>query len=132
MPILLLFDIDGTLIRGSRAARMAFAAAVQACLGAAIDTSTLESAGKTDFRIMQEILDGQGLDDATIEEDLLACYVQQLVDAVGVDPGQVCPGVRPLLHRLAAAEGIVLALGTGNLERCARIKLAAHDLGGYF
>ncbi len=130
---LLLFDIDGTLIIGSRAARAAFARAIHICLGVEVDLSTLQSAGKTDPRIMQEIIDEHGLHRGGVDwEALRAAFLAHFADAVRLDPGRVGPGVRPLLEALSRRAGTVLALGTGNLQESARMKLAAHGLDAYF
>ncbi len=133
LTTLLLFDIDGTLIIGSRAARAAFARAIHTCLGATVDLSTLQSAGKTDLRIMEEIIDEHGLQRDRVEwETLRAAFLAHFADAVRLDPGQVGPGVRALLEALSGRAGTVLALGTGNLKESARMKLAAHGLDTYF
>jgi phosphoglycolate phosphatase-like HAD superfamily hydrolase len=44
----------------------------------------------------------------------------------------VLPGVKALVEHLAGRADTVLALGTGNLERGARCKLAPHALNEYF
>lgn len=130
---LLLFDIDGTLIKGSRAARIAFARAIQTCLGVDVDLSALQSAGKTDYRIMREIVEEHRLPRERVDwEALRTSFLHHFEDAIRLDPGQICPGVRSLLEVFSRQAGIVLALGTGNLERSARMKLAAHDLDAFF
>lgn len=130
---LLLFDIDGTLIRGSRAARAAFAKAIHTCLGATVDLSALNSAGKTDRRIMRQIVEEHGLPHARVDwQALEASFLAHFQEAVRLDPGQICPGVRPLLEALSVRPETVLGLGTGNLERTARMKLGAHGLNAYF
>ncbi len=133
LTTLLLFDIDGTLIIGSRAARAAFARAIHTCLGVEVDLSTLQSAGKTDLRIMQEIIDDHGLQRGRVDwEALRAAFVAHFADAVRLDPGRVAPGVRSLLEVLSQRAATVLALGTGNLRESARLKLEAHGLDAYF
>ncbi len=133
LTTLLLFDIDGTLILGSRAARIAFAEAIRTCLGVSVDLSTLQSAGKTDLKIMQDIIGDHGLlTEAVNWEALRAAFLAHVADAVRLDPGRVGPGVRRLLDVLVQQAGTVLALGTGNLEQSARMKLAAHDLDAHF
>ena len=46
---LLLFDVDGTLVKGARGARTAFAKAIRVCLQVEVDLSTLELPGRTDY-----------------------------------------------------------------------------------
>jgi phosphoglycolate phosphatase-like HAD superfamily hydrolase len=130
---LLLFDVDGTLIKGARAARTAFARAIEARLRVAVDLSSLELPGRTDYWIMEEILRTNGLPtDRATREALQESFLEHFERAVREAPGQVLPGVRPLLDALSRSPAIVLGLGTGNLERSARMKLAAHGLDAYF
>jgi phosphoglycolate phosphatase-like HAD superfamily hydrolase len=130
---LLLFDVDGTLIKGARGARTAFARAIQACLSVEVDLSTLELPGRTDYWIMQEILRTNGLPTDQATRDLLQeSFLEHFHEAVREQPGQVLPGVRPLLDVLQHKPATVLGLGTGNLQRSARMKLAAHGLDAYF
>lgn len=130
---LLLFDVDGTLIKGARAARTAFARAIEARLRVAVDLSSLELPGRTDHWIMDQILRTNGLPtDRATREMLQESFLEHFQEAVREQPGQVLPGVRPLLDALARSPAIVLGLGTGNLERSARMKLAAHGLDTYF
>jgi phosphoglycolate phosphatase len=133
MPTLLLFDVDGTLVRRSGAARLAFARALQDGFGVTPDLRALDTAGRTDAVIMRDVLRSHGLPDAdgalaTLREG----FLRHLARTVREQPGEVCPGVRPLLDTLAARADMCLALGTGNLERGARLKLAVHDLDRYF
>jgi phosphoglycolate phosphatase-like HAD superfamily hydrolase len=133
LATLLLFDVDGTLIRGTRAARTAFAHAIKTHLHTDVDLRDLKSDGKTDLMIMQEILDQYGLRRDGLDLDaLIASFLDHFQDAVRENPGEACPGVRPLLDALSSRGDVVLGLGTGNLERSARLKLQAHDLSRYF
>lgn len=133
LQTLLLFDIDGTLIKGARSARTAFARAIQSCLGVSVDLSTLNSAGKTDYRIMQEIFEQHRLPADGVDWDALrASFLHHIEEAVRLEPGEPCPGVRPLLDALAHKHATAVALGTGNLKSSAYAKLAAHGLDGYF
>ncbi|MDR7481486.1 MAG: haloacid dehalogenase-like hydrolase [Armatimonadota bacterium] len=134
MPVtLLLFDVDGTLIRRSRAARLAFARALRERFGVAPDLRALDTAGRTDAAIMGDVLRSHGLPAANgALAALREGFLHHLAQTIREQPGEPCPGVRPLLDVLAARPDMRLALGTGNLERGARIKLAAHDLDRYF
>lgn len=133
LKTLLLFDIDGTLIKGARSARTAFAKAIESCFGVTVDLSTLNSAGKTDYRIMQEIFEEHRLPADRVDWDALrASFVHHIEEAVRLEPGEPCPGVRPLLDALAQQPATAVALGTGNLKPSAYAKLAAHNLDGYF
>src|SRR5690606_34149149 len=47
-------------------------------------------------------------------------------------PGWCLPGVHELLNAFAHNPDFRLALGTGNVERGARVKLTVHQLNHYF
>ncbi|MDR7555550.1 MAG: HAD hydrolase-like protein [Armatimonadota bacterium] len=133
MPTLLLFDVDGTLVRRSGAARLAFARALQEGFGVVPDLRALDTAGRTDALIIRDVLRSHGLPAADgALTALREGFLRHLAQTVREQPGEVCPGVRPLLEALAARADMYLALGTGNLERGARLKLAVHDLDRYF
>jgi phosphoglycolate phosphatase len=130
---LLLFDIDGTLISGSRAGQRAYREAIRTCYGVDADLDSYPTAGRTDLLIMKELLEREGFAPRDIDlEQLSRIYLRSLKAAVSNDPGFVLPGVTALLDRLAGESDIDLALGTGNLEEAAYIKLRFHKLDGYF
>jgi phosphoglycolate phosphatase-like HAD superfamily hydrolase len=130
---LLVFDIDGTLVSGSRAGREAFSLAIQDCLGFTVDLSNLNLPGKTDQAIMHEIIDEHGLPkDRPTWDCLLGAFIRRLEEGLLLSPGRPCPGVRAFLEVVETRPEYALALGTGNVERGARLKLDAHDLNRYF
>lgn len=130
---LLLFDLDGTLVRGSKASRFAFGAALSATTGCLSDLTWLNMSGKTDGLILREIMDHLGPAAATLDvPQFWQTYLGFLGEGLAREPGSLCPGVGPLLDRLVARPDVHLALGTGNLEAGARLKLAPHGLNPYF
>jgi phosphoglycolate phosphatase len=130
---LLLFDIDGTLISGSRAGQTAYIEAIRACYNIDVRLHDYSTAGKTDLLVMKELLENEGIPSKDIDlKHLSKVYLQSLRELVPRDPGWVLPGVATLLEELAGRADIYLALGTGNLEVAARIKLSFHQLDRYF
>lgn len=130
MRRLLLFDIDGTLVRG-RAARQAFEVALRAAYGTAGPIDTTDFSGKTDPQIARELLRGAGFDDARIDAGLPALwerYVAELEARIPGEPYRVLPGVRELLDALEATGEAALGLVTGNVLGGARLKLGSVDL----
>ncbi|MEN9508513.1 MAG: hypothetical protein RLZZ621_1076 [Gemmatimonadota bacterium] len=126
---IVLFDIDGTLLRTDGAGRRSMEAALLTVFGSKGDP-TYRYDGKTDRQIAREQMRAAGVDDAVISarmDDLLASYVGRLADELTSNPAQaeLCPGITPLLERLRAHERVVLGLLTGNIERGARHKLQA-------
>lgn len=133
---LFLFDIDGTLVTARGAGRLAIGAALRATYGTAGDIDGYDFRGKTDPRIVRDLMEAAGVAPDVIGDGLDECfetYARGLVDEIG--DGQcvrVLPGVADLLRRLDATEGVLLGLLTGNIEEGARIKLAPTGLWPYF
>ena len=71
--------------------------------------------------------------DARVLDRLIRSYLHHLETTVAEAPGfRVLPGVRELLDRCGSSARVALGLGTGNLERGARIKLERPGLNHYF
>lgn len=127
---LLIFDIDGTLIE-TRAGRQAFNLALQKVFGLTEAAGTVPMAGRTDPAIYAEVCAQHGLDPATFGAWKLE-FLASLADALVTDPGRVLPGVWDLVQGCSEEPAFALALGTGNVEEGARLKLACHDLNRFF
>lgn len=134
MPILILFDIDGTLVltggAGARAMRRAF----RDVFG--VDgIESVPMAGRTDAWIVSQMAAAHGL--TWGETSFLRfhdAYVEHLAREV-LEPGPrkgVLPGVRQLLDTLASHPDAYLGLLTGNTRRGAQIKLQHFGLWDYF
>jgi phosphoglycolate phosphatase len=134
-PRLVLFDIDGTLLSASGASARALEAALVETLGTVGATSGFEYSGKTDPQIVRELLQGAGVADAEIVARLplvLRRYQARLRDSLRPEHVRAKPGVGALLDALAGTEGVSLGLLTGNLEPCARLKLAPLGANRFF
>lgn len=136
--LLLLFDIDGTLLlKASHAHAEAMHAALRSVYGITDPgAARVEAAGRTDIEIARHIalLSDVRADvfDAGLS-DLTEAVAQEYAQRVPADlSDRVAPGVPELLDALAAREGVVLSLVTGNLEPVARIKLRAAGIGRFF
>ncbi|MBM4185106.1 MAG: hypothetical protein FJ207_12965 [Gemmatimonadetes bacterium] len=134
MRRLILFDIDGTLVRGGPA-KDAFVQAMQETFGTARDADRVLFAGKTDPQIAREILTGAGVDRATVDRGLPALwerYLDYLDAALEHHPMTVLPGVRALLDGLALLGDIGVGLVTGNIAGGAKLKLDSAGLWDHF
>src|SRR5262245_5077578 len=133
---LVLFDIDGTLISARGAGRRALRRALDHVFGTAGALDGYDMSGKTDPRILFEVLSAAGLDRAAVTErldDFFERYAMTLTEEIGDGAHVVTmPGVAEVVRRLAAEEGVVLGLLTGNIEAGARIKLGPTGLLPYF
>jgi len=133
---LVLFDVDGTLLTARGAGRRAVKRALERVFGTTGSLDGYDMSGKTDPRIILELMEGAGLERAAVRErldDFFETYARTLSEEIG-DGRQVVtmPGVADLVRRLAASEGVVLGLLTGNIEEGARIKLGPTGLLPYF
>ncbi|GAC1306602.1 MAG: HAD hydrolase-like protein [Acidimicrobiales bacterium] len=131
MTPLVLWDVDGTLIKGGAAGRVAFADAIAEVLGIAVPDDQLpKMSGKTDPQIAHEILVALGV---TAPEAWLGAIEAALERALNARAGQlqaegvVLPGIPEALVALDGA-GAVQTLVTGNVAPNARTKLAALGL----
>jgi len=143
---LILFDIDGTLIRTGGAGVRAMTRAFEATCGVADALHRVEVAGRTDRLIMSDALAlmGRALDDTLLAQfrDRYCEYLREELHQLqrserSENNGGVkgaLPGVRALLDHLEQErrDDIDLALLTGNFRISAEIKLAHYDLWRYF
>lgn len=130
---LLLFDIDGTLVRVTGAGREAITNALSALADRPISTENVPFSGRTDPDIFKDVLDQNDLPttDAAIDEAIEA-YVDTLQSTLTAANVKLLPGVRPLLQHLHTHSDVQLGLVTGNVEPIAYKKLSVHGLADYF
>ena len=137
--MLVLFDIDGTLLAGATEAH------TEALDGALAEVHRIDSrkfakrvthAGRTDGEIARLILLEAGVSALRIDE--LAGDVREACCRlyVGLCPDDlsstVVPGIPELLAWLHGRDGVKLGLLTGNFEPVARLKLARAGIGRWF
>jgi phosphoglycolate phosphatase-like HAD superfamily hydrolase len=136
VPLLLLWDIDGTLLLRASASH------AKAVWDALCEVHGLEDrqllrdqrmAGMTDGQIAREILTAAGVEREVVDRH--AAVVHDRICDTYV-PGDlethVSPGLEPALHELSERGDVVHGLVTGNFERIARRKLDAAGIGGWF
>jgi phosphoglycolate phosphatase-like HAD superfamily hydrolase len=134
----LLFDVDGTLVRAGGAGGRALDRAVERRHGVARVCANLNFQGKTDLRNFSEaIVEAIGRRPSRGELDAVHReYLRELPRQVRVSlrgkKYEVTRGIRALLERLAREENVLLGLGTGNMRRGADIKLEPSGLGRFF
>ncbi|MFL5822895.1 MAG: HAD family hydrolase [Solirubrobacteraceae bacterium] len=137
--MLLLFDIDGTLLHAAADAhRDAMHEALRIVHG--VDVAkvpvTLSHAGRTDPEIARATLLAAGISAKRIDDGALAVRDECCRAYVRLCPPDlshtVLPGVQELLEWLAGRDHLVLGLLTGNYESVARLKLTRAGLGRYF
>jgi phosphoglycolate phosphatase-like HAD superfamily hydrolase len=129
-PVLVLFDIDGTILLTAGAGRRALTAAMAAELSQGGDLDRVRFDGKTDPQIVRELLElvgHPGAEDGIFIENICRRYVRYLEDELRHPRTRttVMPGVAQLLDTLERLEGVMLGLLTGNVMQGAALKLAA-------
>jgi phosphoglycolate phosphatase len=134
-PALVLFDIDGTLIRrAGKWHRDSLVEAVRRVTGIETTTDQIPTQGMLDGDILRRMLVDAGASEDLVRRsmhDIMLhaqhCYVSNCPDL----RTKVCPGVRPLLFRLRR-QRIPAALVTGNLTRIAWKKMEHAGLKHHF
>jgi phosphoglycolate phosphatase-like HAD superfamily hydrolase len=138
-PLLLLWDIDGTLLQRASAehGRALREAAARVHGLASLDGVTAEYAGRTDAAILRDLLRLAGVEDAAIDARASKVRSASAEAFAGLCPDDlsrfVAPGVPEVLDALAARPGeFRQTLLTGNFETIGRLKIARAGLGAYF
>src|SRR4029079_14880022 len=128
---LILFDIDGTLLKPMGLGRRSLDSAFRHHFGREGVFDGIPFHGRTDYGISDEgvaRVSGKAEDAAAI----VATYLGHLAREVAEGPSLALPGVVDLLTRLSADDSVTLGLVTGNVREGARIKLARDRLGSFF
>jgi phosphoglycolate phosphatase-like HAD superfamily hydrolase len=124
-PLVLLFDIDGTLITTGGAGKLAIQRAFQEVHGRNDATAHFSFGGMTDRAIVREGLKAIG--QATSERDIdrvLDSYISHLGKTLVASPShRAHVGIAEALQAAEAREICAIGLGTGNVIDGARAKL---------
>jgi len=134
-PLLLLFDIDGTLLTSSGFAAQAFEQALVRNFGTPGNIRGFSWSGKLDPNIMRELMHGAGIPEGIIEDKLshtLADYEAILASTLPAEKVVIRPGVVRILEEIRTYEDLLCSLCTGNTPGGARIKLTRGNLYHYF
>jgi phosphoglycolate phosphatase len=136
--LLLLFDIDGTLLLKASAEHAASMHAALREVHGIADPATVgvAAAGRTDGEITRQILLRSGVGADRIDAraaDVREVTCREFAHRCPPDLGdKVAPGMAELLAELAQREDSYSALLTGNFEPIARLKLERAGLGHHF
>lgn len=131
---IVLFDIDGTLIRAGGAGKQAITDAFFAVCGVPNAFDLQSFSGRTDPDILAVAADyhlGRPLH-ATEQQAVLDRYLARLKDTLYSHSYVVLPGVVETLTHLAQKTEVALGLATGNIQPAAFLKLARGGLDSFF
>ena len=133
--IVVLLDIDGTLIRTGQAGSRAMNRAFEDLFGIAGAFDGVVMAGRTDRWILNDAAARAGVDlSGETFYRFRERYFTRLADTLREPAPRkgVLPGVRRLLETLDARDDVFCALLTGNCEDGARLKLQHFDIWKFF
>lgn len=133
---LLLFDIDGTLLLYTDDfPHRLFERMTEEFFDRTISLTEYRFSGKTDRRIIFEVCSLANVTEAEVierEAEILEWIPDQLSQHISESTFKLLPNIKVILEELAARPNTTLALLTGNLPRCAQMKLDVFDLMHYF
>lgn len=136
---ILLWDIDGTLMRSERtgAFKDYTIPMLERVFGTAGRLAEMTVSGMTDLQIVAEALRDEGFTHEHIREradDLRLCYMQEMerVAANGEEFFHLLPGVREVLKTTDEHPRYHNALLTGNIEPAAHLKMRLVGLAEFF
>jgi phosphoglycolate phosphatase len=130
----MLFDIDGTLVQGAKCHRQAYIEGLKKFYGMEDYIDRVNAAGKSDQRILSEVLTLGGLTTEEIQKNFQNCLdfmTDYYLKNVQYENIRVLEGIGELLEELKR-KNVLLGLVTGNLESIAYAKLRRAGLAGYF
>ncbi|WP_327048340.1 haloacid dehalogenase-like hydrolase [Microbispora sp. NBC_01189] len=131
--LLVLWDIDHTLIDVGTVARHAYAAAFRKATGRGLE-QPWQFDGRTELAAATEALRAHGLDPGggllDAFTDLLISELRDRADDLAAE-GRVLPGVADALTAVGAVPGVHQSVLTGNLYPLAVLKMAVFGLDGH-
>lgn len=135
---ILLFDVDGTLVDTGGAGRRALDRALHRLYDAKEGSRGVVLAGRTDLVNFHESVrrvtgrrPGAG-EVRRLMREYLRCLPAEVRRSVRAGTYRLAPGLKRFLGVLRARPDVRMGLGTGNLERGARIKLGPSGLNRFF
>lgn len=133
-PVVVLFDIDETLVHTGGSGARSWTAAFEQLYGIPADIGEHSSAGETDPQVARATFRGV-LGREPSEDELSRLYVRYLLhlsdDIWTSEQYRMLPGAERTLLHLGEA-GVVLGLVSGAMEGAARTKLVPADLNRFF
>ena len=131
----MLWDVDGTLLRAGDIGAAVFDDAVEAVLGRR-PPERIRMSGKTDPLIVREYLAMMGTPPTPelmgqIQQRLIEGLAEAAAKGTLQKEGRACPGTSEVLAGLAATDGVVQTLLTGNLFANAVVKVKAYGLDSW-
>ncbi len=131
---LLLFDIDGTLVRCGPQIGPIFLGALKRTFGRTGNVRAYDFGGRTDTEAVIDLMTDAGIPRVEVEGrmDEVRSHYGDLLGRLDPEQMRLLPGVVELLEELADVEDACVGLLTGNWEIGARSKLEPFGLNRFF
>ena len=131
---LLLFDIDGTLVRCGPQIGPIFMGALKRTFGQTGNVRAYDFGGRTDTEAVIDLMTEAGLPRDEVEGRMgeVRSHYGDLLERLDPEQMRLLPGVTDLLEELADHDDTCVALLTGNWEIGARAKLEPFGLNRFF
>lgn len=131
---LLLFDIDGTLVRCGPQIGPIFMGALKRTFGQTGNVRAYDFGGRTDTEAVIDLMTDVGIPRDEVEGRLaeVRSHYADLLERLDPEQMRLLPGVVELLEELAGVEDACVGLLTGNWEIGARAKLEPFGLNRFF
>lgn len=130
LPLLLLWDVDGTLIYNGGVSKEAYALGFKLLTGSA-PTEPVVTDGMTDTAIMRALFERHGLvltpDLAARTQEVMPTALESLVPQLR-ERGHAMPGARAAIDAFAKDDTVVQSVLTGNVSQNAFTKTATFGL----
>jgi phosphoglycolate phosphatase len=128
----LLWDVDGTLVKTGGLGAAVFDVALERVLGVQPGVRVRMS-GKTDPQIVREYLSDMGIDETPDLIEAVLGHIEKELAAVAATgrlaaEGMACPGAATILAELATHPTVLSTLVTGNVYPNAVVKVTAFGL----
>lgn len=123
---LVLFDIDGTLLKSWGLGTKALKLAAMEVFGTTGAMDRMHFAGMTDWQILVEALADEGITPETIAPQIATyntCLARHVADLLPEGPLEPCPGAPDVVAALAADPDVLIGLVTGNMSEIVGLKL---------
>lgn len=125
---LIIFDVDGTLVRSTGVDTRCYAKAVSEKLGTRISANWGDYRESTDAGILSELFDRHGIPlcrRPSVARAVRRRFIELLSEAFDSDPAccRQVAGAGALLHRLRELTDLRVAIATGGWSTSARLKL---------
>ncbi len=132
---LLLFDIDGTLMRTAGVGRKSFNLAFRKIFGVKNAFENIEMMGRTDPLITDEALSNHSLDASHDQIERFRNLYYEIFEEMIEEPHagkRLCPGINVLLNELENDDQYILGILTGNWRYSAYLKLRHFEIDRFF